>query len=280
MTATTLKGTIVLTGANGGLGSCVVAKIASSRDLADKYHGIYAVRDSSPTPTLRRALRPKQGSTSHPHEIISLNLERLENVREVATDINNRVSKEEIPAIHAVTVNYLSQWLMTLLLLQSMDRENGRVVVLGSHMHDPYNEFNSGAMGGYYADDKWKTMLTDSTKLSGLRRYGAAKLCLAVMVGELQQRLDDDLLLSNITVAGIDPGWMATGIVRRHPAVFRTSNRSAGDVVAIMFGNGAEAVQAEMSTEARDKGKRQMVWKDSVGYAKLKEGDTALMNWK
>ncbi|OTA97029.1 hypothetical protein M434DRAFT_392210 [Hypoxylon sp. CO27-5] len=354
MASTTLKGTIVLTGANGSLGTCIVAKIASSYELASNYYGIYAVRDSSSAPALLKALQPRQKSISHSHEVISLNLERLENVREVATNINNRVSKGEIPAIRALVlnagyleheqqtwvdggldatwaVNYLSQWLLTLLLLRSMDRENGRIVVLGSHLHDPYDEFNSGVMGGYFDDDKWKTFLTDSIEpiakgtwssrqedpswQGGLRRYGASKLCLAMMIGELQQRLNEDPLLSNITVLGIDPGWMATGIARRHPSysfiriimpwvasalswlkpssMFRTPNQSAENVTAVMFGNndatsGAKpkglyfkgTMQAEVSTEARDKDKRQMVWRDSVGYAKLKEGDTILMNWR
>ncbi|KAI1413210.1 NAD(P)-binding protein [Hypoxylon sp. FL1857] len=353
MAGNTLEGTIVLTGANGSLGSCIAAKIASSRDLAGRYHGIYAVRDSSSAPALLRALQPKQDSTSHPHDVISLNLEQLESVRKVATNINNRVSKGEIPTIRTLvlnagyleheqqtwvdggldatwTVNYLSQWLLTLMLLQSMDRENGRVVVLGSHVHDPYDEFNTGVMGGYYVDDKWKNFLTDSTEpiakgtwsssqedpswQGGLRRYGASKLCLVMMIGELQQRLNEDPQLSNITVLGIDPGWMATGIARRHPSysfirtvmpwvagalswlrpngMFRTPNRSAGDVVAAMFDNGAVgsakpkglyfkgAVRAEVSAEAKDKEKRQMVWRDSVRYAGLREGDTALVNWK
>ncbi|OTA64307.1 putative short-chain dehydrogenase [Hypoxylon sp. EC38] len=335
MASTTLKGTIVLTGANGSLGTCIVAKIASSYELASNYYGIYAVRDSSAAPALVQALQPRQKSISHSHEVISLNLEHLESVREVATNINNRVSKGEIPAIRVLVlnagyleheqqtwvdggldatwaVNYLSQWLLTLLLLQSMDRENGRIVVMGSHLHD-------GVMGGYFDDDKWKTFLSNSTEpiakgtwssrqedpswQGGLRRYGASKLCLAMMIGELQQRLNEDPLLSNITVLGIDPGWMATGIARRHPSysfirivmpwvasalswlkpssMFRTPNQSAENVTAVMFGNN-DATGGAKPKGLYFKGTMQveMVWRDSVGYAKLKEGDTILMNWR
>lgn len=32
--------------------------------------------------------------------------------------------------------NYLGHWLLTLLLLQSMDKEGGRIVVLGSQTHE------------------------------------------------------------------------------------------------------------------------------------------------
>ncbi|KAI0895189.1 hypothetical protein F4806DRAFT_470064 [Annulohypoxylon nitens] len=61
-------------------------------------------------------------------------------------------------------VNHLSHWLLTMLLLGSMNRENGRVVVLGSHTHDPYGPCNHGTMGGYFEDEKWRTFLIDSAE--------------------------------------------------------------------------------------------------------------------
>ena len=144
------KGTIVLTGANGGIGSAIVSRIMSSPELSS-YHGIYTVRNaSSYTPPLQEA--------SHVYDVISLELSSLANVRAAAATINARVAAGEIPPIRALILNaafhemdaqrftddgfatvfmvsYLSQWLLTLLLLQSMDREMGRVVVLGSRTH-------------------------------------------------------------------------------------------------------------------------------------------------
>lgn len=32
--------------------------------------------------------------------------------------------------------NYLGHWLLTLLLLQSIDKENGRIIVIGSQSHE------------------------------------------------------------------------------------------------------------------------------------------------
>ncbi|XDG05022.1 hypothetical protein ABKA04_004637 [Annulohypoxylon sp. FPYF3050] len=172
-------------------------------------------------------------------------------------------------------------------------------------------------MGGYFEDEKWRTFLIDSAEpiakgtwssqredpswQGGLRRYAAAKMCSAMMIGDLQDRLDKDLLLNGISVLGVDPGWMATGIARRHPnysfvrtvmpwmasfwswlmpnGMYRTPGRSAGDVVAAMFGTKPFGptkpkglyfkglVQAEVSA-------------DSVEYARLKEGDTLLIHWK
>jgi hypothetical protein len=80
------------------------------------------------------------------------------------------------------------------MLLQSIDRERGRVVVVGSAVHNaklPRNE-------RHYNDEKWKIIIRDSTDAiakgtwstneddpsfrSGFRRYGASKLCLYMMV--------------------------------------------------------------------------------------------------
>lgn len=164
---TDLKGTIVLTGANGGLGSAVVSQIISSPHLNAAYHGVYAVRDVTVAYSLNavltdrstpRGVRPGSGATLHSHEKISLDLSRLSNVRKVATEINKRVSAGEIPRIHAIILNagyeefekqtwtedgwdttfatnYLGHWLLTMLLLQSMDREVGRVLWISSWSH-------------------------------------------------------------------------------------------------------------------------------------------------
>ncbi|KAI1765018.1 NAD(P)-binding protein [Hypoxylon sp. FL1150] len=352
MTHSTPHGVIVVTGAAGGLGSAIAAEIASSPDLAPAYHGIYAVRDPSQATALTRALQQGQRAHYRPYEIVRLNLEQLDSVRALAENINERVAKGDIPKIHALvlnagylelekqtwveggldaswTVNYLSHWLLVLLLLGSMDREKGRIVVLGSHTHDPYDKFNKGSMGGQFDDEKWTTILGDSIEplakgtwspndgsppeLAGLRRYGAAKLCLIMMIGELQDRLDRDPLLNKITVLGVDPGWMATGISRRHPmypfvrvvmpwvagilswlqpsGMYRTPSRSSKDVVAATFGIGPMrgmdlkglyfkgAILSEVSTEARDQEKRKMVWRGSVEHAGLQQADTVLLDW-
>lgn len=96
------KGTILLTGANGGLGVAMVKQIASRPDLAN-LHGLYMVRDAASAPALRSAIagavRP------HPHDVVSLDLTRLEDVRKVAADINARVASGQIPPIRALILN-------------------------------------------------------------------------------------------------------------------------------------------------------------------------------
>lgn len=153
------RGTILLTGANGGLGSAIVSKIISSPDLATSYHGIYTVRRVDRAATLDSLLRNASTQQQHAHETMALDLSRLESVREVARDINERVAAGLLPPLRAIILNaayqeytthdfspdgfdmtfqcnYLSHWLLVLLLLQSLDKEHGRVVVLGSWSHE------------------------------------------------------------------------------------------------------------------------------------------------
>ncbi|KUL88912.1 hypothetical protein ZTR_03480 [Talaromyces verruculosus] len=210
------KGTIVLTGANGGIGSAIVSRIRSSPELSS-YHTIYTVRDASSS--LPPHLDPHQQSntSTQAFDTISLELSDLASVRAAAASINARVAAGEIPPIRALILNagyhemntqrftqdgfammfmanYLGNWLLVLLLLQSMDREMGRIVVLGSKAHDPSLKQNATP----FKDEKWKTILHDSTDpiakgtwssyeedpswTSGMRRYGASKLCLVMMM--------------------------------------------------------------------------------------------------
>lgn len=150
------KGTILLTGANGSLGSGIVSKIVSTPELVG-YHGLYTARNASSASTLDSALRA--GNLTHNHNVLSLDLANLENVREVAANINSRVASGEIAPLRAIILNagylefttqtwskdgfdmtfasnYLGHWLLTLLLLQSVDRKQGRVVIIGSESHE------------------------------------------------------------------------------------------------------------------------------------------------
>lgn len=102
---------------------------------------------------------PSSSHKASPHDIISLALSRLDVVRFAAADINSRVASSEIPPIRALILNaaylefeeqtwnddgfdtaftsaYLGHWLLTMLLLQSMDRQSGRIVGVTSSAHE------------------------------------------------------------------------------------------------------------------------------------------------
>lgn len=146
-----------VTGANGGLGSAIVKHIAASAELAG-YYGLYAVRSASSE--LSAALA--SAKAGHTHEVLTLDLTSQSSIRRIAAAINARVAAGEIPPIRALVLNagfqdfgkqqwlkeadgaldvtfaanYSGHWLLTLLLLQSMDKQMGRVVVVGSQAHE------------------------------------------------------------------------------------------------------------------------------------------------
>ncbi|KAK8061921.1 hypothetical protein PG994_008287 [Apiospora phragmitis] len=332
------KGSIVLTGANGSLGRGIVSGIVSSPEFAT-YHGIYTVRDASTATPLRDILQPQNGPQhSHKHDIMSLDLSDLASVREFAAKFNAAVAAGDIPPVRVLVLNagwlefttqtwtadgfdmafmanYLGHWLLILLLLQSMDRESGKIVVVGSLAHDPHAKQNN--RGGHIprqhralvAKGTWSTTKDDPSWCAGFRRYGAAKMCEAMMIPELQRRLDADPTLNKISVCGVDPGTMPSNLSRRGPwfiravasklhsplfaslAVWlspngslRTPQKSARDVLAAglekpgpvkgLYFDGS--ARSEMCAEARDSGKQKLLWRESVEYTQLKPGETAL----
>ncbi|KAG6353491.1 hypothetical protein INS49_005672 [Diaporthe citri] len=344
------KGTILVTGANGSLGSTMASQITSTAELAAYHHGLYAVRDSKAAPVLRTAVAQhgSKDTSPHTHDIISLNLADLDSVRAVAATINSRVAAGEIPPIRALILNggyleftsqswtadgfdmtfasnYLGHWLLTVLLLQSMDREAGRVVVVGSESHDPHNpkskapfdgarwlEFMRDGSSESVARGMWSTSEEDPSYSGGFRRYGASKFCQAMMIPELQRRLDTDPALSNICILGVDPGSMPGNLTRRGPwfiwllmyklimpwlaplmawlqpnGPLRTLKLGAADVIAGAFRgspppNGGYFYGSrveEMTAEAQDVKKRERLWVETVGHTGLKEGETSLEKW-
>ncbi|KAI0201047.1 hypothetical protein F4808DRAFT_426402 [Astrocystis sublimbata] len=407
---TVCKGTILITGANGGLGHEAVGQIVTSPELAGHYHGLYAVREARNASALRSALSRARATESHSHSVESLDLSRLASVRSFAASVNARVAARELPPIRALILNagytdmgnerltedgfdlsfasnYLSHWLLTLLLLQSIDRECGRIVVMGSITHEyvhsspffaemiyhldqaecpsvyhhhtlPFpqidvhldSRFYLGGFStltchlyliysvnhpmnkatGYYDDEEWQTFFKDDVTIDAIaggtwapnatstpylgsgRRYGASKMCAVMMIGELQRRLDADPTLSRISIVGIDPGTMFTGLIRegslftrlfifpliiwplshflalfyRNP-VIRTPARSAGDVLRAALEvdpklKGAYLDGTELSAvarEAADAEKRKNVWEHSVKYTQLTSQDTVLRSW-
>lgn len=84
---TITKGTVIVTGTNGGLGSAIVEQIASKADLSAN-HGLYTVRDTEHAPALISAL---EHGTKHPHDVVALDLTKLDYVHKVAEGIRARL---------------------------------------------------------------------------------------------------------------------------------------------------------------------------------------------
>ncbi|KAI0002667.1 NAD(P)-binding protein [Xylariaceae sp. FL0662B] len=248
------EGTIIVTGANGGLGVSIVSHIITSSDLST-CHGIHTVRDVARSTALGSAL--KDVPTSHSYETILLDLSHLVSVWQAAAHISSQVESGTIPPIRAVVLsagymeyykqyktddgldmsfvtNYLGHWLLILMVLQSMDREQGRIVVVGSFTYEfvllqnlpsPNDKRNLIVPPGL------KTIFRDSTEpiargtwgpnhkepswRPGVRRYGASKLC------QLKRRLDGDPVLNSISVLSVDPSVFPSGITRQNAWLIR-----------------------------------------------------------
>ncbi|KAI9680399.1 MAG: hypothetical protein M1822_007157 [Bathelium mastoideum] len=328
------KGTILMTGANGGLGTAIVQSIITKPQLA-AYQGLYTVRSAATAKSLQSTLA---AANSHPHDVLQLDLLRLSSIRALVLNAGYRDQQEQTWTEDGLDVafvsNYLGHWLLVLLLLQSLDRDSGRVVVVGGWIHDPHDKANK--MHGAFEDKQWKTIFADASsesiesiargtwspspedpaedprQLYGIRRCGAAKLCSIMMILELQRRLNSDPELNKLSILGVDPGNMTTKIStgslnwliqsiffvvaqvagRISPnGTIRLPHKSAGDVLAAALGtdspvgefpkglyfNGAEP--KEVSGEAKDAAKRATVWKASIKYTELKEGESFLADW-
>ncbi|CAJ2508296.1 Uu.00g094820.m01.CDS01 [Anthostomella pinea] len=351
------KGTILVTGANGGFVCAIASRITSSPELR-AYHGLFAVRNIESATALHATLKSSPSTSEHfvSHEAMSLDLSRLSSVREFAAAVNARVEVGTLPAISAIilnagyeefgeqtwtedkfdtsfAVNYLGHWLLTPLLLQSMDRENGRIVWISSWAQDP--EHKNNVWNGSFKYERYKTMIAEDLEplakglwspnnnneeawAAGYRRYGASKMCGIAMIHELQRRLDQDPALSNISVLAVDPGAMATGIVRHstwfvrvlvfrvfagilarfllllYPnGTWRTPQKSARDVLAAAFDcgppplterpkgtdlNGSEP--GDYNSEAKDPKKGKVIWEGSLRLTRLQRGETILRHWQ
>ncbi|KAK7943734.1 short chain dehydrogenase domain-containing protein [Apiospora aurea] len=260
MTATP-QGTIFVTGANGGLGSAIVDRIVRDPTLAANYHGLYTVRNPQRAAAVQQVLQKHHAGTGgHSCDLVPLDLGSLASVRATAADVNRRVAAGTLPPLRALVlnagwqeyttqtwtadgfdqafqINYLSHFLLTLLLLGSMDRQHGgRIVVLGSWSHDTTDKRNTmGPTGAAYTSEeryrqifagepmdtekvatgKWSSMVEHPGDAdAGFRRYGASKLAEVMMMRELSKRIAADPALSALTVVGVDPGAMPSNLIR------------------------------------------------------------------
>ena len=211
------KGSFIITGCNGGLGKAVVAEFLHSSN-ASSYKGQFAVRNPSTATSLQAVLAASPSAKDH--EVTAMDLGNLSSVRKAAKEINDRVKSGEIRPIRALllnaalqhvsgqtytddglesnfAVNYLANFLLALLLLPSMDKEEGRIVFTSSWTHDPAHPLN-----GHIKDKSHYTVLNDPHDLAkpkendkagdeynaGMRRYGTSKALMALWMYVIQTK--------------------------------------------------------------------------------------------
>jgi len=163
------KHTIVVTGAAGGIGGGFLYEFLQT-PLASTHHGIYVAHPSEQD-KLEKLLDLHAPST-HSAEIYVLDLNHLAAVRKFAAQIKAKIASKEIPPIRSLyliaggvftsqtsedgidysddgfekmfAVNYLANFFLVLLLLDSMDKQGARIVFVSSTTHDPLNWSNGG----------------------------------------------------------------------------------------------------------------------------------------
>jgi NAD(P)-dependent dehydrogenase (short-subunit alcohol dehydrogenase family) len=206
-------GTVLITGANGGLGSAFAGFLKSP--YAATHTGLFAVRNPSTATTVQKIV-PSAAGLSSRHEIISLDISTLASVRASAQAINGRVASSALPPVRALILNaavqhlkgqtftndglesnfsitYLSNFLLILILLQSMDTGSGRIIIVASWTHDPRDTRNF-----HIKEDAHKTIFEDVDWLAkppvarekgewdlcngGVRRYGMSKTLMVMFM--------------------------------------------------------------------------------------------------
>ncbi|USW53358.1 Putative NAD(P)-binding domain superfamily [Septoria linicola] len=209
------------------------------------HHCIYTTR--GPSSSLPLVCLLDAAPPSHSYDLEQLDLSSLDNVRKFAKSINARVASGSLPPLRAVLINatvwqangqkfspdgselnfaanYLANFLLILLLLQSMDKDVGRIVFTSSAAHDP----SSWGHGRKSPEEEQRTFFRNPDELAhpaedqpedeanaGVRRYGMSKMLLIMFMYELQRRLDSNPQLWNVSLLALDPGTMGgTGLVR------------------------------------------------------------------
>lgn len=204
-------GTILLTGASGGLSRGFIQQLFNSTHCKQSF-GLYTTRDPSSCPDLVQLL--DSAPAAHQYALEQLDLSSLDNVRKFAESVKSRVASGALPPIRAILINatvwqatgqkfsvdglemnfganYLAHFLLVLLLLGSMDKDSGRIVVTSSAAHDPYSAYGKS----YVSKEEHKTVFRNTEILAhpepdtpgdeataGVRRYSMSKMLLVMFM--------------------------------------------------------------------------------------------------
>lgn len=263
-------GTVLITGANSGLG--LECARAIRRD-APSLSLILASRDLERTTAVARDLAGP--SSDVPVQARALDLGSLGDVRRFAREMREQISPGRWPPLRALVlnagiqvtrktssadgyeltfaVNHLGHYLLTLLLLPLFETP-GRIVFVSSGTHDP--EERTGMPAPNLRDARTLASLDEEEDESpgafGRRAYTTSKLCNVLCAYELSRRLEStgfSTMEAPLTVNAFDPGLMpGTGLARDYPGwqqmlwntVFRAlrilpnvnSTKASGDALA------------------------------------------------
>ena len=247
--------TVIVTGANAGLGYETAKNIALS-DPA--YHVVLACRSTSRAKAAAASLRAETGN---PHlHATHVDLASLASVRSFVNDLSGEV----LPPLHGIVcnagisasgvpgrprtedgfemifgVNHLGHFLLTNLLLSSMD-DHGRIVFVTSDLHNPPAFFPAKVR--YVSGDE----IAHGT--AGMAQYCISKLCNIYCTYEMA-RLIQEQPDKRITVNAFNPGAMPdTGFAApTGNALTRGAVRIVGGMMGALIGKQSTAAESGRS---------------------------------
>lgn len=208
--------TVIITGANGGLGFQCARSIALARQ---GWHIVIACRN--PRSGEQAADNIRANVADARVRVLPLDLASLASVRQFITDfvgadlppLRGLVCNAGMQLMRGISyttdgfeitfgTNHPGHFLLTNLLLDQLN-EPARIVVLSSGTHDPdtlEGRFNKPV---YLGGDRLAHPLNDK-EMSGIQRYSTAKLCNLYFAYELDRRLKQ--AGRHLTVNAFDPG--------------------------------------------------------------------------
>ncbi|KAI8276042.1 hypothetical protein K4K60_008132 [Colletotrichum sp. SAR11_57] len=127
-----IKTSTLITAADTKIGTSILRRFLSQRGLAQSQHGIYLAGNIA---DVKKTLLDN-GRSQHSYETMRLDQSSVASVRRVASDINERVAAGFMPPIQALVLtsdqSQTANFLLCLLLLQSMDKNCGRIIAVRS----------------------------------------------------------------------------------------------------------------------------------------------------
>ncbi|MDB4996928.1 MAG: putative oxidoreductase/Short-chain dehydrogenase [Myxococcaceae bacterium] len=199
--------TIVITGANTGIGAACALQLAEPG-----VHLVLACRSEDKTLPVLEAVRAKGAKAS----FLALDLADLEQTRAAARafaaehpKLDLLINNAGVGGQRGLTkngfelqfgVNHLGHFAFTLPLLPALEAARGRIVNVSSGNH-----FKASAI-------PWARLTEATQSYTGLPEYGVSKLCNVLFTRELRRRYP------RITSVSMNPGRIASDIWRRMPA--------------------------------------------------------------
>ncbi|KAJ5734091.1 hypothetical protein N7493_002877 [Penicillium malachiteum] len=332
-----MTGTVIITGASGSLAIATVKRLLSDYPSLTV---LGTVRDVSKLPKSASLLRLEEITSQYPPgKFITRNLDMgsLSEVQSFAKEVAKQVESGELPSIRAIVcnaftrsldgqkftqdyyestfqVNHLAHFVLVLGLLRSMNRDNGRIVMLSSEVHDPQNHNPLSALGAQLPvngrlDELVKPRADDPGKEHdmGWRRYANSKLANVMFMESLNKRLQKSPELEQITLTAMNPGGIVDSrahiaqrvsirilfrvfalllpIFRLFTSQVRSSMDSAIDLVALVADPAFHSVRGHFNgskpqppaTVAKNEQQCEAIWSACWEWGNMIESDTCVV---